>query len=454
MILARILKPSDFGVFAIVTALTSLFLPVIDSGLTQIIVKLPVYTRNLGDIFHTINLMVGFVVLFIIVVLGFIASKYYGEPNLFVLTAINGFSVFLLAISNIRFATLIRNKRFVPIFIADVSGSIIGVFVAIWFSLNGFGVFSLVIQQLANYIVRYLVFRTSLEDVYSIKHYSLLLQATNHIKSGSLVLLSRLIGGFTFSLDRLMVGHFFNIDTLGYYSTAIRVAVLPDAVIRTPLTNVVLAHTARKPKTERQKDYVTTSNIIFLVSAIPCILLVIAGDIIVPIIMGQQWIESGVYLQILGIMAFGKIFHGLSAIIHFSEMEIKRWVKGCTITVFFIISVPLIYINIYPNPILFTICFSLIYFIVWFTYYCRTLFCFTGRNSEPLLKLIRMVLCTVLGGLGISWVARALIEPLILSKLSSIFYVMVLLFVIMSGALFVNLIFNREQIRSLLAKVR
>ena len=68
-VLGRLLKPEDFGLFAIVLASQALFLPLLDFGLTPVYIKIDRLTKETPNVFFTINIIIGLVnVLYLVVI--------------------------------------------------------------------------------------------------------------------------------------------------------------------------------------------------------------------------------------------------------------------------------------------------------------------------------------------------------------------------------------------------
>ena len=76
-ILARLLEPKDFGIFAIVLAVQALLQPLVDMGLTSAYIKSKNPTSELQNSFFTLNIMLGvFNVLVLLILAPFISIVY------------------------------------------------------------------------------------------------------------------------------------------------------------------------------------------------------------------------------------------------------------------------------------------------------------------------------------------------------------------------------------------
>ena len=76
-ILARLLDPKDFGIFAIVLAVQALFQPMLDMGLGDAYIKVDNPTGELKNSFFTLNILQGFFNFLLLLILAPIVSNIY-----------------------------------------------------------------------------------------------------------------------------------------------------------------------------------------------------------------------------------------------------------------------------------------------------------------------------------------------------------------------------------------
>ena len=78
-VLGRLLTPGEFGIFGIVVATESLFLPVLDMGLTPAFIKLETETQEASNAFFSVNILLGFAVALALALLSPVLVYIYEE---------------------------------------------------------------------------------------------------------------------------------------------------------------------------------------------------------------------------------------------------------------------------------------------------------------------------------------------------------------------------------------
>ena len=93
--LARLIPPSDFGTFAIIYATYALFSGFLDVGLSQSYIKAKEESQDLKNSFFTINIVLGLITTFLLVISAPIISYIYEDSILFELMLVFSSSVLI-----------------------------------------------------------------------------------------------------------------------------------------------------------------------------------------------------------------------------------------------------------------------------------------------------------------------------------------------------------------------
>jgi len=151
--LGRILDPRDFGLIAMVTAVTGILSLVKDAGLSLPTVQRATITNaQLSNLFW-LNVLVGVLLTLLCVVLAPELARFYHESRLTDVTFAIAPSFLIMGLGVQHNAILTRQMRF-PVYAAiDVTSVIVSAVVGIGMGLSGFGYWSLVGSALATPIV-------------------------------------------------------------------------------------------------------------------------------------------------------------------------------------------------------------------------------------------------------------------------------------------------------------
>ena len=153
LILARILSPEEYGLIGIVTIFTTVMLGVVDSGFSNALIrKQNVSDDDYSTLFY-FNLAIS-VVMFALLFAGapWIA-RFFERPQLVELVRVMGLLLIIQALSIVQNTILTRRIDFKTKTKASVTSSICSGITGIVMAFMGFGVWSLVAQQLSRQFV-------------------------------------------------------------------------------------------------------------------------------------------------------------------------------------------------------------------------------------------------------------------------------------------------------------
>lgn len=313
LILARLLSPADFGLIALANTLLAFFNIFIEQGFTfALIQRQEIESEHINTAFWTqICLGLSFTII------GFcsanLISGIFQQPLL--APILQWFSVlfFLNSLNIVQRAILRRKLAFKAIAIRAVTGIFFSGIVGISLALSGFGVWSLVAQQLTFEIIGVVTF-WSISDWRPKLQFSL-----SHFKElytfGISIFYSNILAFFNKNTDNLLIGYFLGEVALGYYAVAYRVLqVLTQLLVNTgnQVTLPVLSRLQVEPEKFKRVFYKVIQFASLI--ALPVFLGVetLASELVV-IIFGHKWQPS---IPIMQVLAFGGI---ISLILFFNR---------------------------------------------------------------------------------------------------------------------------------------
>lgn len=236
--LARLLEPSDFGLLAMATAVTSVASMFQSLGMHGPIVQREQVTGSLVDtIFHT-NLLLSTLLTIGLVAVAPWVAVFYQDPEVEPVIQVLALSLFMYALGGVPGALLRRRMRFPSIAKVSVAAGVSQSGVALVLALNGFGVWSLVLGVLAAATVqgvlhlwaaRYLPRpRFSWSDLKSIAGFSVNITAVN------------MLDLFAKHGANLAIGRWLGAEALGYYGMSERFTRQPIAAVVRPILGPVM----------------------------------------------------------------------------------------------------------------------------------------------------------------------------------------------------------------------
>ena len=157
VIMARLLDPKDFGLVAMVTAITGVYGLFTSAGLSTATIQKQTITDEQISTLFWINILVGTVLALLCLLTAPVLVRFYDEPRLFWITVIAAIGFIINAAGVQHFALLERQLRFVALTAIERSSQLVGVIIGITMAAAGFGYWALVAAAIvsAGYAARF-----------------------------------------------------------------------------------------------------------------------------------------------------------------------------------------------------------------------------------------------------------------------------------------------------------
>lgn len=150
IILARILSPNDYGTVALIVVIANIFQVFVDSGLgNALIQKKDADDIDFSSVFY-LNICFCILLYIILYFSAPLVALFYGNPQLTSLTRVLCLTVVISGVKNVQQAYISRTLQFKKFFFATLVGTVSSALIGIYMAYAGYGVWSLVIQRVAN----------------------------------------------------------------------------------------------------------------------------------------------------------------------------------------------------------------------------------------------------------------------------------------------------------------
>jgi len=148
-ILARLLGDGEFGVVGFATLAIAYLSFLQDLGLGHALIQRSTDIEEASETVFTVNVAVGTILTLIVFLLAPYVADFFREPRVELLLQVLGLSFFIEALGSTHLALLRRELDFRRKIIPDLGRALIKAIVSIGLAFLGYGVWSLVIGQLA-----------------------------------------------------------------------------------------------------------------------------------------------------------------------------------------------------------------------------------------------------------------------------------------------------------------
>ncbi len=311
VILARLLLPEEYGLIGMALVFITVFNVFVDSGFSSAIVQRKnISAKDLSTIFY-LNMGVSIVTYVIMYFLAPLIADFYNENRLINVIRILSIIIILYAFTIVQNSLIKRNINFklkarIELISQGLSGAI-----AIYLAYIGYGVWALIWQTLLNYLFVNIQLWSKNNWLPSFEFSK---SSFNNIFSFSgKLLITDFIDKLYNQMHRLVVGKFFPAAELGYYTRAEQFKNLPSHAISNSLMSFLLpVFSKMQEEPERLKN--ATQQVIKIVMFFninAMILLGILAEPLIKVLLGNKWLETVPYLQLL---ALSGVFYPMHAI--------------------------------------------------------------------------------------------------------------------------------------------
>ena len=300
-VLARLLRPDDFGVMALATVIINFFNIFTNIGFSSAIIQNKRLTpKDINNIYmFTIWLGIILSILFFFSAWGI--ASYYRDNQLIHICHLLSISLFFSAVSIVPNTLFYKNKNFKFIayrtFFIQFSVGILSIIAA----LLGAGLYTLTIQPILS---------SALILGVSLKKYPQKIQWTVGIESVKKIwnysiyqFLFNVVNYFTRNLDKLLIGKYMGMTPLGYYEKSYRLMMLPlqnITYVITPVMHPILSDYQNDMKKLAYSHERITRLLAFIGFPLGILLFFSAQELVL-CVFGKQWIPSIPIFKILSL---------------------------------------------------------------------------------------------------------------------------------------------------------
>lgn len=298
LFLARLLSPENYGQIAIVSVFINILSVFAVSGIGTALIRKP----NADDLDYStvffFNIVFSFFLYIILFGLAPVIASYYQDDSLTSIIRVLGISVILSGLNNVQRAFVSKTMQFRRFFFSTIIGTVVSGIIGIVMAFRGFGVWTIVAQQLTNEVIDVAVLW------FTVGWRPRLLFSLNRLKTlysfGWKLLASSLLENVYKSLYTFVIGKVYDAKTLGLYNKGIQFPNLIINNITSPIQSVLLpAFSLEQDDLNRVKEMTRRSIVMnaFLVFPLMFGMAAVARPMVI-LLLTEKWIGCVPFLQI------------------------------------------------------------------------------------------------------------------------------------------------------------
>lgn len=311
IILARLLLPEEYGLVAMALVFITVTYVFVDSGFSSAIVqRKEISNRDLSTVFY-LNMGVSIIVFTILYFSAPLIADFYNESQLVNIVRVLSIIIILYALTIVQNSIIKRDVNFKLKTRIEITSQILSGIIAIYLAYKGHGVWALIWKTLLNqtFINLQLWIKNNWFPSFEFSKNSF----KELFSFSSKLLISGILDRVYQQIHRLVVGKFFPAAELGYYTRAEQFKNLPSQSVSNSLMSFLLpVFSKMQDEPGRMKKAAKrVLKIVMFFNINAMIFMGIIAEPMIEILLGDKWLPSVPYLQLL---VFVGVFFPIHAI--------------------------------------------------------------------------------------------------------------------------------------------
>lgn len=299
IILARLLTPHDYGCIGMLSIFMVLAEAFIDGGFGSALIQKKKPTQTDYSTIFFWNVFMAIIMYSVLFVSAPAIARFYNIPLLCDVLRVQGLVLFIYAFNIVQKNQLRKKLNFKILSKVTIITSITSLAITIFLAYHGFGVWSLVANNLVSAAIPAVVFWFYIKwrPIWSFSWQSF----RELFSFGFYMFLTNILNSLGNQIQGLLIGRVYNSSIMGYYSKALGIEKLTSHSISNVISQVTYPVYA-----EAQDDKKTLNNIIrrltmtisYITFPLMFVLILIAKPLFV-FLYSDRWLDSVPYFQVL-----------------------------------------------------------------------------------------------------------------------------------------------------------
>ena len=299
ILLARLLSPDDFGLIGLTAIFVALSNTFINGGVIQALIRKKEVTDHDYNTAFLVNIGMSVFLYFLLFVCAPFISKFFHIGELTLVIRVSSLKFIIGSLSLVQNVQLVKRIDFKTKAKISLASAVIGGSIGIALAFRGFGVWALVIQELATISIRTISLWSVLKWVPNFQFY---LESFKELFGyGSKIMISELLDTLWREMSNAVIGRFYNPSTLGQYARSRQFSSILSNNLTLVVQRVTLPILA-DIQDERERLANAYRKIVkcsMFVSAIGMFLMGAMSEPLLYCLIGPKWHEAAVYLPLI-----------------------------------------------------------------------------------------------------------------------------------------------------------
>ena len=310
--LARILSPDDYGLIGVIAIFTAICETLINGGFSTALIRKQDATDDDFNTVFIVNLIMSLLLYVVIFICAPLIAEFFKREELISLTRVSSMGLIIGAFAIVQQTRLTKRIDFKSQTKISLTAAIISGFIGVTMAIMGFGVWSLVAQQLSSRVIRTTLLWVVNQWIPKLRFSS---ESFHKLFGfGWKMMLSGVLNTLWSDLYKVVVGKFYSPATLGQYTRAGQFSRLFSSNLTSIIQRVtypVLSH-IQDDKERMVAAYRKIIKTTMFVTAISMFPLGAISEPLLYCLIGPKWHEAAVYLPFICIIGSTYPLHAIN----------------------------------------------------------------------------------------------------------------------------------------------
>lgn len=306
-IMSRLLSQQDFGYYAAVTAVSTIFAAFADAGIGSAIVQRKNLDQKYIDNAFSLCLIFGLFGSSLLIVFSGPAARYVADETMKIPLMLVAITLLTGTLSSVNFSLIHRKLQFLRMGIIRISALLFTTIVSIVLAIKGFGYYAIIAKVILYSIITLIVSYYAANTKY---HLSFDIKAFKEIFGfGGWLQASVFFRKIADQVDRLMMSSLFNVTTLGMYSRPKefinsmtgRLTDIFDSSLFPVLSSI------QDEKERLVKSYNSSLYYLNIVGLMVTLAFMFNSELIIRIFLGSEWMNVNMLFVVLSLSGISMV---------------------------------------------------------------------------------------------------------------------------------------------------
>lgn len=300
-IMSRLLSQSDFGYYAAITAITSIFACFADAGIGSAIIQQKEISEKFLNVAYTVSFFCGLIATTTLFVLSYPLAKFVVDKSMTLPLMLISITLLTNCIASVNISLLHRNLNFMKVGLINLFALVVTTIVAVALAYLGYGYYAILVKSIMASLITLVLSKIYSHSKFKFEWDSQVFKKI--IGFSGWLTASGFFRDLALQLDRLMMSNLLSVSALGAYNRpkefisqiSNKIAGIFDTALFPVLAQL------QDNKESMKNSYNKSLYLLNLASVIFALIFVFNADLVIRIFFGEEWLSITPVFQLLSL---------------------------------------------------------------------------------------------------------------------------------------------------------